>query len=211
MVFFFTSIISGEEYQIYMGVDKHENEDLIKYGWPEDVWFHVDKLSSAHVYLRMKEGQSIDDLPLSVVMDCAQLVKANSIQGNKNNNLQVVYTPWSNLKKTGNMAIGQIGFHKQKKVKIAWVERRVNETVNRLNKTKEERHPDLQQEKEERDRLERDEAKKVLKEKLRLEKLEKEKNKEEKKLRSYTGMFEESQMTSNQCDGDHDSDSDDFM
>jgi hypothetical protein len=30
------------------------DEDLIKWGWPEDVWFHVDKLSSAHVYLRLR-------------------------------------------------------------------------------------------------------------------------------------------------------------
>ena len=54
---------------IYMGRDKFENEELIKYGWPEDVWFavsrvpiaverrrfHVDDLSSAHVYLRLAE------------------------------------------------------------------------------------------------------------------------------------------------------------
>ena len=31
------------------------DEELIRWGWPEDVWFHVDKLSSAHVYLRLKE------------------------------------------------------------------------------------------------------------------------------------------------------------
>lgn len=31
-----------------MGKDKYENEDLIKYGHPEDCWFHVDDLSSAH-------------------------------------------------------------------------------------------------------------------------------------------------------------------
>lgn len=30
------------------------DEDLIRWGWPEDVWFHVDKMSSAHVYLRLK-------------------------------------------------------------------------------------------------------------------------------------------------------------
>lgn len=71
-----------------MGIDKHENEDLIKYGWPEDVWFHVDKVSSAHVYLRLKPEQSIDDVPEEVIADCAQLVKANSIQGNKMNNIQ---------------------------------------------------------------------------------------------------------------------------
>lgn len=30
------------------------DEELIKWGWPEDVWFHVDKFSSAHVYLRLR-------------------------------------------------------------------------------------------------------------------------------------------------------------
>ena len=38
---------------VYMGRDKFENEELIKHMWPEDVWFHVDDLSSAHVYLRL--------------------------------------------------------------------------------------------------------------------------------------------------------------
>lgn len=28
-----------------MGKDKVENEDLIKYGDEQDVWFHVDKVS----------------------------------------------------------------------------------------------------------------------------------------------------------------------
>ncbi len=35
------------------------DEDLIKWGWPEDVWFHVDKVSSAHVYLRLRQVCSI--------------------------------------------------------------------------------------------------------------------------------------------------------
>ena len=34
---------------LYMGKDKFENEELIKHAWPEDVWFHVDRESSAHV------------------------------------------------------------------------------------------------------------------------------------------------------------------
>ena len=51
MVFFFTCV--DERYTVYMGKDKYENEELLKYGWPEDVWFHVDSFSSAHVYLRM--------------------------------------------------------------------------------------------------------------------------------------------------------------
>lgn len=43
--------------------------------------FHVDKMSSAHVYLRLPKGQTMDDIPEGVLEDCVQLVKANSIQG----------------------------------------------------------------------------------------------------------------------------------
>ena len=43
--------------------------------------FHVDKLSSAHIYLRMREGETWDSIPEELVQDCAQLTKANSIEG----------------------------------------------------------------------------------------------------------------------------------
>ncbi len=144
MVFYFES----EGYVIYVGLDKFENEELLKYGFPEDIWFHVDKHSSAHVYLRLPKGQSIQTIPATVLEDCAQLVKANSITGNKTNNINVVYTPWSNLKKTADMDVGQVGFHKHKEVLSIKVDKRINEIVNRLNKTKEERMPDLQAERE---------------------------------------------------------------
>ena len=118
------------------------DEELIKWGWPEDVWFHVDKLSSAHVYLRLKEvrkndnflhcfkrqknetssksrsflrfmnffiqNQTLDDVPMSIIEDAAQLVKYNSIQGNKMNDIDVVYTMWGNLHKTEGMEVGQV-------------------------------------------------------------------------------------------------------
>ena len=38
-------------------------QDLIKYSLPHDVWFHVDALSSAHVYLRLPEGARCAPLP----------------------------------------------------------------------------------------------------------------------------------------------------
>ena len=81
MVYYFTSRCGN--YTIYMGKDKEENELLIKYGLDLDVWFHVDDLSSAHVYLRLKPGMKLDDIPNDLMLDCASLVKANSIQGCK--------------------------------------------------------------------------------------------------------------------------------
>lgn len=41
----------------------------------------MDKLSSAHVYLRMRKGQTMEMITPELLEDCAQLVKANSIQG----------------------------------------------------------------------------------------------------------------------------------
>lgn len=109
--------------------------------------FHVDNLSSAHVYLRLPEGWDWKEIPHEIVMDCAQLTKANSIQGNKRDNVTVIYTPWSNLHKTNGMEAGQVGFKREKDVKKIFVDTRVNAIINRLNKTKEEKFPDLQQEK----------------------------------------------------------------
>ncbi|XP_031569348.1 coiled-coil domain-containing protein 25-like [Actinia tenebrosa] len=209
MVFYFTSNASPPEtYTIYMGLDKFENEDLIKWGFPEDIWFHVDKLSSAHVYLRLPKGKNIEAIPQDVLIDCAQLVKANSIQGNKMNNITVVYTPWSNLKKTADMDIGQIGFHSDKAVKTVKVEKRRNEIINRLNKTKKELFPDFREEREERDRQDREEAKKHMREQKNREKEEEKRRKEEAALRDYSTLLTEDKMRSNrECI----SDEDDFM
>lgn len=209
MVFYFTSTVVNPPYAIYMGEDKYENEELLKYAWPEDVWFHVSKLSSAHVYLRMGPNQSIDDIPSVVIDDCAQLVKANSIEGNKINHVDVVYTLVSNLKKTAGMDVGQVGFHKDRDVKTIKVEKRLNEIVNRLNKTKIEKiKPDLKGEREERDRKEREDKKKLLREQKEQEReLEKQKMKESE-LRSYSTLMAAEKMKSNKDDPN---DSDEFM
>nr|GMD44250.1 coiled-coil domain-containing protein 25 [Ipomoea batatas] len=166
MVFYFKARPEAGDYTIFMGLDKYENEDLIKYGFPEDIWFHVDKMSSAHVYLRLPKGQTMDDIPEGVLEDCVQLVKANSIQGNKLNNIDVVYTPWQNLRKTASMEVGQVSFHNPKMVRTVRVEKRINEIVNRLNRTKVERKPDLKAEREAVSAAEKAERKQQLREKV---------------------------------------------
>merc|ERR1712129_231955 len=209
MVFYFETTVVDPPRTLFMGLDKHENEELIKWGWPEDVWFHVDKLSSAHVYLRLKEGETLDDVPMSVIEDAAQLDKANSISGNKMNDIDVVYTMWSNLKKTDGMVAGQVGFHKDKEVRKIRVSKRENHIVNRLNKTKREvKTPDLRTERESRDKLERDERKKINKEIEAQGKEDEKKRQAEAELRSYDRVMTEDQMKSNKDGG---SDSDDFM
>lgn len=59
------------------------------------------------------------------------------------NNVDVVYTMWDNLKKTPAMDVGQVSFHRDKDVRRIRVEKRINETINRLNKSKSEQHPGM--------------------------------------------------------------------
>ncbi|OAY54289.1 coiled-coil domain-containing protein 25 isoform X2 [Manihot esculenta] len=197
MVFYFKARPEVGDYTIFMGLDKYENEELIKYGFPEDIWFHVDKMSSAHVYLRLRKGQTIDDITEGLLEDCAQLVKANSIQGNKVNNIEVVYTPWSNLKKTASMDVGQVSFHNPKMVRTVRVEKRINEVVNRLNKTKVERNTDLKAEKEAVNAAERAERKLQLRDKKRQEEMERLEKERQAEIRSYKGLMVSEKMTSN--------------
>lgn len=98
----------------------------------------------------MQSHQTWDSLPQALLTDLAQLTKANSIEGNKKDNVTVIYTPWANLRKDGSMDVGQVSFHDQKKVKKVFVAQRENPIVNRLNKTKVERKPDFKAEKDER-------------------------------------------------------------
>ncbi|TQV92519.1 coiled-coil domain-containing protein [Cordyceps javanica] len=136
MVYYYSSAVVDPPGFIYVGKDKFEN-----------------KLSSAHIYLRMQEGQKWDSLPQELVMDLAQLTKANSIEGNKKDNITVIYTPWSNLKKDGSMDVGQVSFKNPRLVRRVVVPQRENPIVNRLNKTKTEvKQPDLKQQKDDRDK-----------------------------------------------------------
>ncbi|KAJ3162805.1 Coiled-coil domain-containing protein 25 [Geranomyces michiganensis] len=197
MVFYFTSNVTDPPAAIYMGKDKYENEELIKHGWPEDVWFHVDKLSSAHVYLRLPKGQSWENIDEALLGDLAQLTKANSIEGNKKNNLTIIYTPWSNLKKTAGMETGQVTFFRSTMVKRVHVKERDNAVINRLNKSKVERHPDLSEEKIERDRESRVEAREVARKLRQAELKVQEQRKKEAESRSMSHLFDEQQMVSN--------------
>ena len=133
-------ILKSEDIICYVGRDKHENEYLIKYGWPGDIWFHVDSLSSAHVYFRIKNIDEvssipIDDLPPDSVADMMQICKNNSISGCKLASCKMVYTPHSNLKKTFDMESGAVTYHNPKNCRYARCEKD-RTRVRELEKTK---------------------------------------------------------------------------
>mmetsp|Transcript_630 Transcript_630/g.1089 ORF Transcript_630/g.1089 Transcript_630/m.1089 type:complete len:215 (+) Transcript_630:239-883(+) len=194
MVFYFKTRCGS--YTIYMGKDKMENEELIKYGQPEDCWFHVDDLSSAHVYLRLKPGMTMDDIDEDCLLDCCSLVKANSIAGCKKSSVYIVYTRWKNLKKTSSMVDGQVGYHRPENVRRVKTEKN-NIIVRQLEKTKKELYPDLAKEQERRLKeiqVQKKAHRRADEKAKRLVALERAREKEE---RSYDRIMGEEKMKSN--------------
>jgi hypothetical protein len=140
-------VLTSSDIICYVGRDKHENEYLIKYGWPGDIWFHVDSLSSAHVYFRLVSSDAahipvtsipIDNLPVDSVYDMMQIVKHNSISGSKLASTRIVYTPHSNLKKTFEMESGSVTYHDTTLCRYARCDKD-RQRIKDLEKTKTER------------------------------------------------------------------------
>ena len=133
-------------------------------------------------------------------MECAQLVKANSIEGCKLREVYVVYTRWRNLHKTNDMEIGAIGYHDRTKVKRIKV-KKDQTIVNKINKTKEERSPDLaalQQQRAEEIRSQQKQEKKQIQETQRItQKKERWEQEQAANLRSYKSIMKEEKMKSN--------------
>ncbi|KXH49555.1 hypothetical protein CSIM01_03843 [Colletotrichum simmondsii] len=226
MVYYFTSKAVDPAAFIYVGKDKFERYVKTHLTTPtthltslteshstsltNPQKFHVDKLSSAHIYLRLPDPKdpstttpmTWDAIPEPLLTDLAQLTKANSIEGNKKDNITIIYTPWSNLKKDGSMAVGQVSFKDPRKVKKVLVAQRENPIVNRLNKTKVEKKPDLQQERDDRLKVlrKRDQASTLERKREEARIMQERKEKKWQKDHAYDDIFTEENMeaTSNQ-------------
>lgn len=136
----------------------------------------------------------MDNIHPEVVEDCAQLVKAGSIKGNKVNNLDIIYTMASNLRKGGDMDVGTVGFKDDKAVKKVRVERRINEIVNRLKKTEKELFPDLAAERDAYDKEQQGKARAVAAVRRAAEKAAKEEAQREKDRHDYSRIMREEDM-----------------
>lgn len=145
--------------------------------------------------------------------DCAQLTKANSIAGNKEDNITVIYTPWSNLRKDGSMDVGQVSFTNDKQVKKVHTRTRQNAIVNRLNKTKKELYPDLEQERLD---YEKQQRQKYAEEHRQRQKADLEQSREYRKLseqkdKAYSALFEDEAVRHSSNQFRADDWEDDFM
>ncbi|SCV02147.1 LAMI_0G16292g1_1 [Lachancea mirantina] len=141
MVYFYSSqpLETQAPYLLMVGKNKDENDLLIKYGFKEQnmIWFHTDKYSSAHIYLKQPAGEkALEDIPAEVLNDCLQLCKAKSIQGNKMAQCSIICTPWTNLRKSGYMKAGEVSFKSKNRVRRLNCYARDNAVLNRIEKTR---------------------------------------------------------------------------
>ena len=145
MVYYFTSP-SDPTVLMYMGKDKHENEFLIKFAQHHDIWFHVDGLSSAHVYLRTEKPiSSYAEVSQELVTECCALTKANSIEGCKKTSVPMNWTWATNLLKRDGMQTGAVSYKDPKAVNKCLVEKE-RDIVKAIMKTKSERFPNFEKE-----------------------------------------------------------------
>jgi predicted nucleotidyltransferase len=108
----------------------------------------------------------------------------------------VVYTRWRNLNKTSDMDVGAIGYHDRTKVKRMRVAKD-NTIVNALNRTKEERHPNLADLQEARAAEFRAEQRVLKRENMKKDKDDRREREENAKMRSFETLLDESKMVSN--------------
>lgn len=121
--------------------------------------------------------------------------------------MNVVYTPFLNLRKDGSMDVGQVGFHNEKERKIIKVDRD-NSIVKRIMKTKKEEYfifiviiynsfPDLKQEWIDRQNEDKKERKAQYIKQQEQEKKEREEARKQKELAEYKTLMKKQDMTSN--------------
>uniref|UniRef100_A0A7S1PGF5 NFACT RNA-binding domain-containing protein n=1 Tax=Percolomonas cosmopolitus TaxID=63605 RepID=A0A7S1PGF5_9EUKA len=227
MVFVFPSPEKYAHIRLFMGKDKFENEDLIKYHCPQDVWFHVNSLSSAHLYLRRmdlpeeqllngfntyeQKAKFLSEIPDDLLETISQLTKENSIQGKKEKSVRIIYTMASNLKKTGDMQVGQVSYHDNRLVKYHQVKERDTNLVNTYKRKKVWEELDLKKEKDD-FMMALEKFKTAEKKRKQIEDDEERKKREEqKKVKNYEGFFQEKKTDLNDDDiwGASDDESDD--
>jgi predicted ribosome quality control (RQC) complex YloA/Tae2 family protein len=83
----------GITIKMKIGKNAQENWKLFDKAGQTDVWFHLDKYPSAHLYLSAEEAK--DE---AKILEAAQLVKQKSKYKNWNR-IKVVYTPKKNLRR----------------------------------------------------------------------------------------------------------------
>ena len=90
----YTHQIGTQTYDIYVGTNAKENWDLIDKSEPDDLWFHVEDLPSAHVFVReqlSKISTEKPNYPNQIISLAGDYCKTQSKYKQKDK-LKIIYT-----------------------------------------------------------------------------------------------------------------------
>lgn len=89
----------NREITFYIGENQNENFDVIDLGNPDDLWFHVNKMSSCHVVAILPEDIEKKDLRYIIKIG-AMLCKSNTNKLKSLNNTEIIYAKIKHVVKT---------------------------------------------------------------------------------------------------------------
>lgn len=99
-------------FKLYIGMNSHQNDQIIKLAREEDLWFHVHNCAGSHVLLRVEAGQKVTD---EIIFECAKLAKEHS-SAKLSSKIGVIYTKAKNLKKPPAAPLGYVIYKNEKEI-----------------------------------------------------------------------------------------------
>uniref|UniRef100_A0A6C0JKA8 NFACT RNA-binding domain-containing protein n=1 Tax=viral metagenome TaxID=1070528 RepID=A0A6C0JKA8_9ZZZZ len=83
-----------------IGENSQDNFDMIDDSLPDDIWFHVNNLPSAHIIASLPLGKKLDKKQLSKIITQGAVICKQYSRYASQKNLKIVYTKVKFVKKT---------------------------------------------------------------------------------------------------------------
>jgi predicted ribosome quality control (RQC) complex YloA/Tae2 family protein len=92
----------GFEITYYIGINSADNFDVIDMGGPNDIWFHIERLSSSHVVMILPElkHKIKSKIYNTILKQGALFCKQNTKKAVSMQNVNITYTKLKNVLKT---------------------------------------------------------------------------------------------------------------
>ncbi len=111
----FRKFVSTDGYDMFVGRNDRQNDELVKMGKGNDLWFHIRDFPGSHVLVRVKRGA---DVPRSTIEEAARLAVKYSSRA-KDGKGTVIYTYVKYLKKPKRAKPGSVLVTREKTLSVA--------------------------------------------------------------------------------------------
>jgi predicted ribosome quality control (RQC) complex YloA/Tae2 family protein len=92
-------IENNKLYFIFIGKNARENWNLIEKSDPDDYWFHIENIPSAHIIVRKMDYSDTSDLPKTICDYCKKTLIATNSHCKTLRNPKIIMTKIENIEK----------------------------------------------------------------------------------------------------------------